>query len=430
MNLAPPPPQGRPGFQHGRRRFLHSGWVTPCIVAAICLGLLAAAWERGRGNLHRVTSVVNPEIVTPEVSTVRPGGQDAIRLSRSPSQIGRDPEFVSATLLPGRGMNVYQITALIPGHGEVSLLASPALADAASIFSGQDQDANGSASTTVGGALLLPWARRLSGTPAATPNLLQTQWQGQRLTFPAAAPGSTFSTDGLMLNLGASEVKTGVLPDGQSAQAIFHAGSFSGSLPSTIDVTVQVELSAHTLNLTVTASNTGKEPVPFGIGWQPLFAVPSGDRANALLVIPSGSVIEKSDRTGLPTGRTLQIDGGALDLSHARGTPLPSNLDQTYTKLQSSLVADGPVAEIRDKAYNVTLREIPMTSNIIALHVLAPAGKPWVSIGPDTNVDDPLGPEWAGSSNSGIATLAPGTSMQWKVRLEIATIEPADVPVP
>ena len=53
-----------------------------------------------------------------------PGGQDPIRLSRSATSIGKGVELISATFLPGRGMNVFQITALIPGHGEVPLLVS------------------------------------------------------------------------------------------------------------------------------------------------------------------------------------------------------------------------------------------------------------------------------------------------------------------
>ena len=52
-------------------------------------------------------------------------------------------------------MNVFQITAMIPGHGEVPLLVSPPLADANNILSGTHDDINGSASTTLGGALLI-----------------------------------------------------------------------------------------------------------------------------------------------------------------------------------------------------------------------------------------------------------------------------------
>jgi galactose mutarotase-like enzyme len=231
-----------------------------------------------------------------------------------------------------------------------------------------------------------------------------------------------------LLNRASSSVSTSVLPDGQSAQAIFHAGTFTGDLPSTVDVTVNVALSAHTLEISVSASNTGKVPLPFGIGWKPFFAIPSGDRANALLVIPSSTVFETNGHSGLPTGRILQIDGTPLDFSRPRGTRLGASLDQTYTSLQSSLLADGPLTEILDTSYNVALRIIPTSSNIADLHVIAPANKPWISIGPDTNADDPLGPEW-NPRGSGIATLAPGATLQWKVRLEIAPLTPADLPL-
>ena len=45
---------------------------------------------------------------------VRPGGQDAMVLSALADAAEARPEFLSATLLPGRGMNVLQITAYLP----------------------------------------------------------------------------------------------------------------------------------------------------------------------------------------------------------------------------------------------------------------------------------------------------------------------------
>ncbi len=88
------------------------------------------------------------------------GGQDPIVLSRGRSGDGSTPEFLSVTLLPGRGMNVFQITAWIPGRGETKLLASPSLEDAAKIFAA---DTTGNKSFTMGGAFLLPWANRDPG---------------------------------------------------------------------------------------------------------------------------------------------------------------------------------------------------------------------------------------------------------------------------
>jgi aldose 1-epimerase len=86
------------------------------------------------------------------------------------------------------------------------------------------------------------------------------------------------------------------------------------------------------------------------------------------------------------------------------------------------LLASEPIAELRDPSYNVSLQLIPMTSNITSMHVIAPDDKSWVSIGPNTNADDPFGKEWVQPEDAGIVTLAPGATMQWKVRLQIKLI--------
>lgn len=401
------------------------GWVTPGIVGLVCLGLLIASYERGHGNLHKLKTRVEPP-PAPEVVQEVPGGQDPIRLSRSATTIGKGAELVSATFLPGRGMNVFQITALIPGHGEVPLLVSPTLPVATRILNGQDEDANGAASATLGGAILLPWAQRLFGTPTPTPGVLQTEWNGRRLTFPASAPQSTMSVEGLLLNRGADVVKSDVLPDGQSVLAVFHPGNFSGGWPSAVEVTVEAQLTAHDLDLTVTATNTGHDSLPFGVGWHPFFAIPSGDRTDALLRIPSQTVAETDRHTGLPTGRMVGVEDSARDFSRAAGTRIGvGNLNETYTKLQPGLDS-GPVAELRDPAYNFRLSVLPLTPNITSLRVISPVGKSWVSIGPNTNLDDPFGPEWGGPEGAGILTLAPGETFKWKVRLEISLIGGAE----
>ncbi len=77
------------------------------------------------------------------------------------------PEFLSATVLPGRGMNVLHIRAFIPGKGEVDLMASPAVEGAASAMTGKDMDAEGQASMAMGGAFEAPLAGRIWGTPSA-----------------------------------------------------------------------------------------------------------------------------------------------------------------------------------------------------------------------------------------------------------------------
>jgi aldose 1-epimerase len=409
----------------GGQHFSTRGWVTPSLVGLLCLGLMIASYERGHGNFHKIKTRVDPQPPV-EVQPEGPGGQDPIRLSRSATSIGKEAELISATFLPGRGMNVFQLTALIPGHGEVPLIFSPTLASAVTLLNGQDEDANGSASTSMGGAILAPWAESLTGTPMGPPGMLQTDWNGRRLNFPAVNVQSNSSVEGLLLNRGADSVKSDVLPDGQSASAIFHAGDFGGNWPSTIDVTVQAQLTSHDLDLTVTATNTGQQPAPFAIGWHPFFAIPSGNRADVLLKIPSKTIMEVDRKTGLPTGRMVAVGDTANDFSRAGGSRLGiDNVGETYTNLLPG-VGSGPVAMLSDPAYNFRLSVIPLTPNITNMHVIAPADKTWVSIGPNTNLDDPFGPEWGNPQNAGMVTLEPGATVRWKVRIEISLIGSTD----
>ena len=428
MNLAGQTPAHDKGTRGGKvssSHFSAQGWLTPSLVGLLCMALLIASYERGHGNLHKLRTRVDPQ-PQPEVLPVGPGGQDPVRLSRSATTIGKEAELISATFLPGRGMNVFQITALIPGHGEVPLLFSPSLSSAENVLTGKDEDANGSSSTTMGGAILAPWAQTLTGVPSATADVLQTGWNGRRLSFPVALSNGTRSVEGLLLNRGADSVKSDVLPDGQSATAVFHAGDFSGDWASTVDVVVVAALTSHALELTVTATNTGQQAAPFGIGWHPFFAIPSGDRSNALLTVPSKTVTEVDRRSGLPTGKMVSVANTLNDFSREQGVKLGSDsLSETYTNLQSG-VASGPVAEIRDPSYNYKLSVIPLTASVTNMRVVAPAEKSWISIGPNTNLDDPFGHEWGSPENAGMITLAPGATLRWKVRVEISLIGSAD----
>ena len=99
-------------------------------MAILCAILLIAAHERGHGNYHKLRERVIPVTPEPNMET-GPGGQAAVTLRRSPNAVSGEPEFLSATLLPGRGMNLLQLTASVPGKGEVPILLSPSLTDAA-----------------------------------------------------------------------------------------------------------------------------------------------------------------------------------------------------------------------------------------------------------------------------------------------------------
>jgi len=402
-------------------RFSKSGYMTPTLIGILCAILLAAAYEQGRGNYHKIRERVIP--VTPELTVeTGPGGQAAVILRRSPNAVAGEPEFLSAMLLPGRGMNLLQITASVPGKGEVDILRSPSLPDATRNLTGAGEDANGSVSTTFGAAILAPWAGRLTGSPTSSSSTLESVWEGERLSFPPAHPGGTISTMGLMLDRPADNISTDTIPDGQAVTAVYHAGSFSGSWPSMMEITVRAEMAGRTLDLTVTEQNTGQVPTPAGVGWHPVFAL-SGNRADVRLVIPSITKVDIDHRTNLPSGKTQLTGGTTADLIRAKGTRLDDlDFNDTYTNLQSGLLGDGPIAEIRDPAAGYGLRLIPLTANIKFMRVEAPADERWISIEPNTNVDDPFGREWPNPDDTGIVSLQPGERLQWHVRLEIFSL--------
>ncbi len=89
------------------------------------------------------------------------GGEKIVTLTRTLSSSTK-PEFTSITLLPGRGMEIQQITANFPGKGTVDVLASPDLAGTAKMLD-QDDTANGDLGYRLGAAFLVPYPNRIRG---------------------------------------------------------------------------------------------------------------------------------------------------------------------------------------------------------------------------------------------------------------------------
>jgi aldose 1-epimerase len=408
----------------------HSAWQTivkrtglliTVTVAVVLLLVAVAVKERGRGNLTKLKTELGVSHTVPhEAVAVRPGGQDAVVLEHAQVADMEGPQFVSATLLPGRGMNLLQIKAHIPQMGTVDLLASPSLEDAARQMTGEGEDADGSASLTMGGAIEAPWAGPIWGVASNDANV--TTWRGHTLTLPA---NGSASDGGLLLNRGADTVKTNVMPDGGQAQAIYNAGDFDGHWISQTQLTTTVQLNSRALEINIAARNTGEEAEPVGIGWQPKFAILSGDRRQARLKLPNALHAEISDRRdGMPTGRLLPVAGTPYDFTGHDGARLGElNLNDSFVQLKQGLLDNGPIAELRDPKSNYGLRITIMSPAIKAIHVNAPASASFISIDPRFNHDDPFGHEWAKDEDTGMVVLQPGQTVQWKIRLEIFALE-------
>jgi len=410
-----------------RAAVMRSGMLTILFVI-LMLGGLAFGWREHRlGQFAQLKKELSQH---PALDvTVRPGGQDIVRLQRSQMVGANGPEFLSATLLPGRGMNLLQITAYLPQKGEVNLLASPTLEEAAKVLSGAGADASGAKSLAVGAAIEAPWAGRISGTVAPDGASITTMWRGVRLMLPHDAKdsysvSSAMAGGGLLLNQPSDSINTNAMPDGGEAQVTFHPGNFDGHWPSQTEFTTTAELSGKMIMLRVVARNTGNTAEPIGIGWHPRFAILNGHRGQMVLRIPEGMRLEVKDRrTGQLSGRLLPVEKTEYDFTGRNGTQIGAlNLDDTFVHLKTGLMEDGPVAELRDPENDYGLRITAMTSTIKAIRVYAPLDGSFISIDPQFNYDDPFGKEWANNEDTGMVVLQPGQSTQWKIQLEIFSL--------
>ena len=404
-----------------RRNLMRSGMVTGLLLLCVLVGLTAAYRAHMLGNFHKLKLKANIGTERRDAPEPRPGGQEAIVLTRSRLQGNTEPEFLSATVLPGRGMNVLQITAYIPGQGEVNLLASPSIEGAATAMTGSGADAGGQASMTMGNAFEVPWAGSLPGVPAQAKNEVMAVWQGHPISLPAAA-GSE-ARDGLLLARGADSASSETLPDGGTSQAIFHMGNFDGHWLSKTDVTVTVLLRSQSVELTVVANNVGDVAEPIGIGWHPRFAILGGSREQWRLRVPGDMRVEVRDRAkGQSTGAVVPIAGTAFDYSMKGGAKLgTAGLDDYFVGLHQTLLENGPAAELSNPATGYGLRLTALSPTIKAMRVIAPAAADYLSIEPQYNYPNPFGRAWGKDKDSGMVTLQPGDSTEWKVRLELFT---------
>ncbi len=96
-------------------RFPSSIWMQTIAGASLAMTLIAAGCKSS--TPETAAPATQPAATTPE----KIGGSDVVKLQRKATGDGTKPEFLTATVLPGRGMNLFQVTANIPGKGEIPL---------------------------------------------------------------------------------------------------------------------------------------------------------------------------------------------------------------------------------------------------------------------------------------------------------------------
>ncbi len=353
------------------------------------------------------------------------GGQDIVTLKRNATSNGQKPEFLTATVLPGRGMNLFQVTANIPGKGETDVLSSPSLADAAAKLNGQGDDQYGNASFTFGGAFLVPYPNRIRGKLSADGKSITTEWHGKTISLPANWHGKNAGAEphamhGLILDSKTEEVKTESTADGQTVTGTIHAGDFGGHWLSKTDLNFTIALTGDAVDATITAKNVGDEPEPLAVGWHPYFNIPSGDRKQARLHVPGEQVAEVNNYDDVfPTGKLIPVKGTKWDFTAPDGKPLDDVfLDDNWSKLQRT---KGAVeVKVTDPASSYGIDIEGLSPEIKTVQVYSPPTKQFVAVEEQFNFGDPFGKEWRGM-DTGMVTLKPGQSVTWHVRLQLFT---------
>jgi aldose 1-epimerase len=360
-------------------------------------------------------------------SAIQIGGEDVLTLSRKPTTSGSQPEFLSITVLPGRGMNTLQITAAIPGKGEIPLLHSLSVEDAAKRLNGTGRDQLGGMSTSLGGAFLIPYPNRIVGQPSADGKSVITDWRGHTLALPTNPAGKkpggrAVAIHGLIAKAKVENLQTQNTADGQTVTGVIHAGDFGGHWLSETDLNLTIALTGAAVEATITARNVGKEPEPMSIGWHPYFQIPSGHRAQARLHIPATMMAPVNNYSDvLPTGQLKPVKGTVFDYTAPEGVALDDHfLDDNFSRLQRKHGA----AEVKliDPESNYGLTVSALSPEIRTVQAYAPKNTTFVAIEDQFNYVDPFGKQWKGM-DTGMVTLRPGQAVTWKVRLELFTPE-------
>ncbi len=349
------------------------------------------------------------------------GGEKIVTITRKAVSTTK-PEFTSVTVLPGRGMEVLQITANFPGKGNVNVLASPDL-EAAKKMLDVDDTPNGDLGYRLGAAFLVPYPNRIRGKLSADGKTLTTEWHGKTITLPANNIGKLPTAErhamhGLILKAKADSVEVDKVPGGEEVSGVIHAGDFGGHWLSKTQIVVKIRMTAEAVDATVEARNVGSEEEPMAIAWHPYFNLPSGDRTQVRIRIPAEDIAEVDGYDNVfPTGKVLPVAGTRYDMRSAGGVPLGTEFfDDNWNHLDWT--GKAVTVRVMDLAAKYGVDITGLSPEIKAIQMYAPPTAKFVAIEHQYNFGDPFGKEW-GDTDTGMVTLKPGQSTTWHVRLHV-----------
>jgi len=391
-----------------------------CVVFPLFIFILLISSCNHRGQEKNAATGQGPQ---PASKPMTIGGEPVVTLRRPRSSDQNKLQFLEATVLPGRGMNLLQVRAYLPGKGDIDLLNSPPPSEAKKFLDSQD-DAFGTNGFRIGAAVLLPWANRIRGKLSPDGKSIETSIGGKTLLLPADWAGKNPGAEkhaihGLILAEKFQDVTQQNGLKESSVSGVLHAGNFGGHWPSQTDVNTHVVLADDALEMDVTATNVGQEILPMGVAFHPYFKFPSGNRSQGRLRLPSETraLVNNYDDV-FPTGKLVSVKGTPFDFTATDGKPLGAlYMDDNFPNLKYN--PDGTATvEIIDPAANYGLRMTSLSPEVKAIQVYAPPDKDFIVVEPQFNWNDPFNKIWGGRE-TGMVMLKPGQSVSWRVRLEM-----------
>jgi aldose 1-epimerase len=373
-------------------------------------------------NKHSVSAalplllVAFPAMAGGHTQQVLVGGLPPVTLHRNTTSHGREREFTSITLLPGRGLNTFQITANLPGKGETELLRSPSLQEASEKMNEHGDDAYGNLNHAFGGAFLIPFTSRAGGQLTEDKNRVIVHWHGKEIRLPNDYLGH-YAVHGLINTMKAENVHIRKSGHGETLTAVIHAGNFNGYWLSKTDLRYAIELQGDAIDIRIKATNTGTEEEPMGMGWHPYLRILSGDRSQARVHLPASryGVVDTID--GRPTGELRDVENTQNDYRSPAGAVLP-NASTSVNFSTIERTAGSIDAWLSDPKANYAIRVRGLSPQIQTLHLWSAKDDTFCAIEEQYNYMDPFGPEWK-DMDTGLVTLKPGESSEWHVRLEL-----------
>ncbi len=354
------------------------------------------------------------------------GGQPVLVLRAPASSYKKCPKITTAYVLPGRGMNIYQLTAYFPDRGEFDMFYSPPFEEAPGFFDNSPVDFMGNKSFMIGGAILIPYPNRIRGNLLCDGKSLETKILGKTVILPAnwSSAGNTkgekIAMHGLILKRNMNEITTHSNDVKAQVTGILKAGDFDGRWIGQSLLTTTCTLTETGFSFSVTVENVGDESLPAAVGWHPYFQIPSGKREQCRVHIPARSMVSINNYDDVfPTGDIVPVEGTKFDFRDRSGAPLKNTYyDDSFTDLERD--SEGySVTEMMDPDARYGVRIFANSINK-AVQIYAPPDKNFVAIEPQFNLTDPFNESvWGKNANKGMAILEPGQSATYEVKIEL-----------